>query len=72
MTSRAGRPTSGTMICEVPEVMQAQWDLAARYGIDGFCYYYYWFDGHRLLDRPLNRLLELGCAGASVLSMLGK
>jgi GT2 family glycosyltransferase/2-polyprenyl-3-methyl-5-hydroxy-6-metoxy-1,4-benzoquinol methylase len=40
------------------EVMEAQWKLAASYGIDGFCYYYYWFDGHRLLDRPLKRLLD--------------
>ncbi len=42
----------------LPEVMQAQWDLAARYGIDGFCYYYYWFEGHRILHRPLERLLD--------------
>jgi GT2 family glycosyltransferase/2-polyprenyl-3-methyl-5-hydroxy-6-metoxy-1,4-benzoquinol methylase len=40
------------------EVMEAQWKLAANYGIDGFCYYYYWFDGHRLLDKPLARLLD--------------
>jgi GT2 family glycosyltransferase/SAM-dependent methyltransferase len=40
------------------EVMEAQWKLAANYGIDGFCYYYYWFDGHRLLDRPIARLLD--------------
>lgn len=42
----------------VREVMDKQWDLASKYGIDGFCYYYYWFDGHRLLDHPLERLLD--------------
>jgi GT2 family glycosyltransferase/SAM-dependent methyltransferase len=40
------------------EVMEAQWKLAAQYGIDGFCYYYYWFHGHRLLGKPLVRLLD--------------
>jgi len=40
------------------EVMEAQWKLAAQYGIDGFCYYYYWFDGHRMLDKPIARLLD--------------
>jgi GT2 family glycosyltransferase/2-polyprenyl-3-methyl-5-hydroxy-6-metoxy-1,4-benzoquinol methylase len=40
------------------EVMEAQWKLAGQYGIDGFCYYYYWFDGHRLLDKPIARLLN--------------
>ncbi len=42
----------------VPETLQAQWRLASRYGIDAFCYYYYWFGGQRLLDRPLQALLD--------------
>jgi GT2 family glycosyltransferase len=40
------------------EVMEAQWKLAGQYGIDGFCEYYYWFDGHRLLEKPIARLLD--------------
>jgi lipopolysaccharide biosynthesis protein len=43
----------------VPEVLEKQWDLAAAYGVNAFCYYYYWFDGKRLLDRPLERLRDV-------------
>lgn len=41
----------------VPETRQSQADLARRYGIHGFCYYYYWFQGRRLLERPLDEML---------------
>ncbi|HKW79432.1 MAG TPA: glycoside hydrolase family 99-like domain-containing protein, partial [Casimicrobiaceae bacterium] len=36
-----------------PAVRDAQARLARGHGIDAFCYYYYWFGGKRLLDRPL-------------------
>ena len=41
-------------------VRDAQADLARAYGIDAFCYYYYWFDGRPLLDMPLERMLVTG------------
>jgi lipopolysaccharide biosynthesis protein/GT2 family glycosyltransferase len=44
----------------LPEVRQAQADLARRYGITAFSYYYYWFNGRRLLERSLDEILTSG------------
>jgi lipopolysaccharide biosynthesis protein len=27
--------------------------LAKAYGVDGFCYYHYWFNGHLLMEKPV-------------------
>lgn len=42
------------------EVREQQAELAREYGIYGFCYYHYWFNGKRLLERPFNEVLESG------------
>ena len=42
----------------LPEARQAQAELAAAYGIYGFCYYHYWFNGRRLLERPFDEVLQ--------------
>jgi lipopolysaccharide biosynthesis protein len=45
----------------LPEVRQQQADLAREYGIEGFCYWHYWFgNGKRLLERPFNEVLTSG------------
>jgi hypothetical protein len=45
----------------VPEVRESQAELAGNYGIDGFCYWHYWFgNGRRLLERPFNDVLVSG------------
>lgn len=45
----------------VPETRQAQAEMAKAYGVEGFCYWHYWFgDGQRLLERPFNEVLASG------------
>jgi len=42
------------------EVREEQARLARSHGIYGFCYYYYYFNGKRLLNRPLDEVLSSG------------
>lgn len=44
----------------VPEVREAQAELARTHGIHGFIYYHYWFKGRRLLERPFEEVLKSG------------
>lgn len=44
----------------LPEVRQAQAQMAKEYGIYGFCYYHYWFNEKRILERPFQEVLSSG------------
>lgn len=44
----------------VPETRIAQAELAREHGVEGFCYWHYWFAGKRLLERPFNEVLRSG------------
>jgi hypothetical protein len=42
----------------LPEIRKQQAELAREYGIYGFCYYHYWFNGRRILERPFQEVFE--------------
>ena len=44
----------------LPEVRENQAVLAKEAGIEGFCYWHYWFAGRRLLDRIFSEVVESG------------
>jgi hypothetical protein len=44
----------------MPEVRESQAQMARNYGIHGFCYYHYWFNGKRLLNKPVDAVIKSG------------
>lgn len=44
----------------VPGMREEQARLARRYGIYAFCYYHYWFNGRRILEKAVDRVIESG------------
>ena len=44
----------------VPESREQQAVMARGYGIEGFCYYHYWFAGRELLERPFKAVVQSG------------
>lgn len=40
-----------------PETLRRQIDMAQAAGVGGFIFYFYWFNGHRLMEKPLEMLL---------------
>lgn len=39
-------------------VIKWQTEIAKKYGIYGFCFYHYWFNGHLLLEKPVENFLH--------------
>jgi hypothetical protein len=45
----------------IPEVRKEQARLAKKAGVEGFCYWHYWFgNGKKVLDMPFNEVLTSG------------
>lgn len=45
----------------LPETREQQAKMAREAGIEGFCYYHYWFgNGRQLLERPFGEVVESG------------
>src|SRR6516164_6071207 len=44
----------------VPETRAQQAEMAERFGVEGFCYYHYWFAGKRILNRPFDEVVTSG------------
>jgi hypothetical protein len=42
----------------LPSVMEQQIELAKEYGIYGFMFYHYWFNGRRVLEKPVENYLK--------------
>jgi lipopolysaccharide biosynthesis protein len=42
----------------VRETRREQIKVAKQYGIDGFCYHFYWFSGRRILEQPVEDMLS--------------
>ncbi len=44
----------------ISDVREKQAKLAKEAGIEGFCYWHYWFNGKRLLDRVFSEVVDSG------------
>lgn len=43
---------------ETTDIMKRQIELAKMYGIYGFAFYYYWFSGKKVMEKPIEAFLQ--------------
>lgn len=55
---REPHPDFGYYNLEDISVIRKQAQLARQHGIHGFVFYYYWFSGKRLMEKPVDQLLQ--------------
>ncbi|HMK89899.1 MAG TPA: glycoside hydrolase family 99-like domain-containing protein [Methylocystis sp.] len=55
---REPHPDIGYYDLGLAETLKKQAELARVHGIYGFCFYYYWFSGEKVLEKPLDILLD--------------
>lgn len=48
----------GYYIIEDAKIIRRQVQLAQNYGVDAFCFYFYWFNGKTLLEKPIDLFLN--------------
>lgn len=41
------------------EAMRNQANLAKDYGVNGFCFYHYWFEGYKILEKPVENYRDM-------------
>ena len=42
----------------VKDIQKEQIEMAMQYGISGFCFHFYWFNGKRVLEMPITQFVE--------------
>ena len=42
----------------VKDIQKEQIEIAMQYGISGFCFHFYWFNGKRVLEMPITQFVE--------------
>ncbi|MBN9219481.1 MAG: glycoside hydrolase family 99-like domain-containing protein [Mesorhizobium sp.] len=42
----------------VKDIQKEQIEIAMRYGVSGFCFHFYWFNGKRILEMPITQFVE--------------